>query len=207
MYPKWYGGNHWILYILPRIEVPVACQLWVRGSITGQDGDLRQLLPEPSHNPLSMPMMAHISQLNLLLGREDANKHTLKSYIPDRGHHAIRVKFEGWMTDKQVTQRVVSNLGSVLPMPSLKHPILSSLIVALEPGLISALTGFLHSHSAIDAITLVDSAVQLLELLVVTPGRILCPLLDTLHLGGDDGSSKLDESTLLEGKLSDQSRQ
>ncbi|KDQ14665.1 hypothetical protein BOTBODRAFT_32415 [Botryobasidium botryosum FD-172 SS1] len=184
--------NDWILYLLSHIEIPATCQSWIRGKIK-PGSDLCQLLPSSS------PISVHINQLDFQFGRRDTSWNTVGGYISGQTHRAVAAVFQGNREDTELIQRVVLNLDSVLPMPLLDSIILSSQIDVMEPALILALAEFLRSHPTIDAITLVDSAVQLLELLVVTPGRILCPLLDTLYLEGDDGNSEpVGESMLLE---------
>ncbi|KDQ14662.1 hypothetical protein BOTBODRAFT_338029 [Botryobasidium botryosum FD-172 SS1] len=188
--------SDWILYILSRIEIPATCNLWLYGNI-GSGGDLRQFLPQPSHSPSSLPMLVHVNRLKLSLDKNDGNWYKLEGYVFGKLHAAITVIFEGRRGDREVAQRVISTLSDTLPMPSLEIISISSLADMTEPGSVFAFTEFLRSHRTIEGVTLVDSAIQLLELLIITPERNLCPLLTTLRLEGDD-RSELRETMLLD---------
>ncbi|KDQ05702.1 hypothetical protein BOTBODRAFT_39987 [Botryobasidium botryosum FD-172 SS1] len=161
-------------HILHRLCIPPSCYLDLCVETAAPGDDLYRLLPSAS--VISANTLPLMQPIHTLMVQMDDDRIELRGCLlePYREAYCIAQKGEG------IPQRVLSNLGRIFPLASLEELDLTVDTTENSPDLFSHLVDFLHRHPTINTIICEDP--EVLELLVVTPAKHLCPLLHSLRL-------------------------
>ncbi|KDQ09541.1 hypothetical protein BOTBODRAFT_36946 [Botryobasidium botryosum FD-172 SS1] len=191
----------WVrLRLLPCIIVPASCNLCIKAHVRS-NGDLRHLLPRRSNFLPNLPDIQSVRMLHISCDADVCILRVCGYIFEARDAEAFSfTMIWGDVPHDNVFPRVLSSIVREFPLPLIEEVYFWWMGGHHDSDLLASVESFLRVHPTLKNITFAGCWPwdRILEILVVTPTRHLCPLLEELSLICNSPNWDAGERALLE---------